>query len=191
VVAGVRHEALPCPARCLELVAYRRETALSGSAAPDFEVNLNTGAGVPLLVQSGGDPGAIGSHWFAIDRSVLAQAGVALAGPPAAEAFSPIPPRDLIPVLAASVRWHGERGPDPGDAVLNACRALRYATEGTWSSKPAAGRWAIEHETAPGGLVAQALAARTEAGALDASQVAGFLSAVEVRLRSSVHSGSL
>jgi Domain of unknown function (DUF4111) len=29
--------------------------------------------------------------------------------------------------------------------VLNACRSLRYALTGEWTSKPDAGRWAVEH----------------------------------------------
>jgi hypothetical protein len=183
VVAGLRHEALACPARCLELVVYRRETARSGSAAPDFELNLNTGEGIPLLVQSRGDAGAIGSHWFAIDRSILAQAGIVLLGPPAGEVFAPIPLRNLLPVVGASVRWHREHATEPSDAVLNACRALRYAAEARWSSKPTAGRWAVEHRLVPADLVTRALAARTEGRPLHAPDVDTFLDAAETRLR--------
>lgn len=182
VVASLRHEALPCPARRLELVTYRIETARSGSAAPDFELNLNTGEGMPLSVQSKGDAGAAGSHWFAIDRSVLSQAGIALIGPPASEVFAPIPRAELAPTLLESVRWHLERGADSSDAVLNACRSLRFAEEGVWSSKPAAGRWAVERKLAPGQLVTRALTARTEGGALDPVQVDDFLRDVESRL---------
>ncbi len=44
-------------------------------------------------------------------------------------------------------------------AVLNACRALRYATDGRWSSKVDAGRWALERvDDHP--LIAEAFAAR-------------------------------
>ncbi|MGH2981839.1 MAG: nucleotidyltransferase domain-containing protein [Solirubrobacterales bacterium] len=44
VVARLRHESLPCPARGLELVVYRLETARSATATSDFELNLNSGA---------------------------------------------------------------------------------------------------------------------------------------------------
>lgn len=188
-VATLRHEALPCPARLLEFVVYRLDTASSGLAEPDFELNLNTGEGVPLSVQSRGETGDLGSHWYAIDRSVLSQAGVALVGPPAGEVFAPIPPRDLIPVLAESLRWHRDHDHAAGasDAVLNACRALRYAAEGRWSSKPAAGRWAIGLGLAPAELITRALQARTEGSGLDRTQVARFLTSVEGRLRASVH----
>ena len=185
VVSRLRHESLPCPARLLELVAYLDETARSGSATADFELNVNTGARVPLAVQSRDSPGEVAHHWFPIDRSVLSQAGVALLGPPAAEVFAPIPRAELLPVVADSVAWQRRHG-GSGDAVLNACRALRYANEGRWASKPAAGRWAAERALAPTGLVTQALQARTEGTALDLVGAASFLRSVEAHLRASV-----
>lgn len=183
VVARLRHESLPCPARCLELVVYALETTRSGSPAPDFELNLNTGAGMEPRVQTGGDSSDVGAHWFPIDRSVLSQAGVALLGPAAGDVFAPIPRAALIPVVVASIRWHREHESEPSDAVLNSCRALRYAEEGRWSSKPAAGRWVVAHGVAPDDLVSQALQARAEGSALDPSEVGAFLQSVELRLR--------
>ena len=154
---------IPRPARLLEFVVYRLDTASSGLAEPDFELNLNTGEGLPLSVQSRGETGDLGSHWYAIDRSVLSQAGIALVGPPAGEVFASIPPRDLIPVLTESLRWHRDHATEPSDAVLNACRALRYAEEAGWSSKPAAGRWAVGLGLAPGELI-QARASSSHRG---------------------------
>jgi hypothetical protein len=81
------------------------------------------------------------------------------------------------------VRWHREQDATTGNAVLNACRSLRFAEEGRWSSKPAAGRWAAERGLAPDALVAQALTARAEGGRLDSRGVAAFLESVEERLR--------
>jgi len=182
LVAAMRHEALPCPARSLELVVYRVDVPRSGSAASDFELNLNTGTDLPLSVQLRGHPG-VASHWFAIDRSVLSQAGSALVGPPAREVFPPIPPLDLIPVLIDSLRWHRDHATDSSDAVLNACRALCYAEEARWSSKPVAGRWAVDRGLAPADLVSRALAARTDGIPLDPAAVVEFLSAAEARLR--------
>ena len=69
IVERVRHEALPCPARGLELVVYPLATARSGSAAPGFELNLNTGAAMAFRVDE--QPGEIEGFWFAIDRSIL------------------------------------------------------------------------------------------------------------------------
>src|SRR3954447_3224460 len=44
IVERVRHEALLCPARGLELVVYPWATARAGGGEPGFELNLNTGA---------------------------------------------------------------------------------------------------------------------------------------------------
>jgi streptomycin 3"-adenylyltransferase len=152
----------------------------SGAPTPDFELNLNTGAATPLHVDR--DVREVAGHWFSIDRSVLAQAGIALRGPPAHEVFTPIPRRALAPVLVDSVRWYRRAGGEPGDAVLNACRALRFATEGRWSSKPEAGRWAVQRGQAPSDLVVSACAARTRPASLEPREVARFLETVESRL---------
>lgn len=180
IVAELGEDAIHCPARKLELVVYRLQTARSGDPTPDFELNVNTGAETPLHVDH--DLSEVAGHWFSIDRSVLAQAGIALKGPPAHEVFTPIPPRALAPVLIDSVRWHRQAGGEPGDAVLNACRALRFATDGCWSSKPEAGRWAVKRGQAPPDLVASACAARTHPASLDPGEVARFLETVESRL---------
>jgi predicted nucleotidyltransferase len=44
ILAAVRHEALPCPARGLELVVYSDAAAATSRVDADFELNLNTGA---------------------------------------------------------------------------------------------------------------------------------------------------
>jgi hypothetical protein len=181
IVDQLRHESLPCPARLLELVVYQLQTARSGSPSADFELNLNTGAGIPVRAQAATGE-EVGAHWFAIDRSVLSQAAIALWGPPAAEVFAPIPRAALLPVLAESVRWHRDHPGEPSDAVLNACRALRFADEGRWSSKPAAGRWAVAHGLAPQELVAGAIRARSDALRLDGGAVTRFLRTAEKRL---------
>ena len=182
LVARLRHDVLRCPARGLELVVYREETASSGCAASDFELNLNTAERAPASVQSRGAAGDIGSHWFAIDRSVLAEAGVSLLGPSAGEVFAAIPADDLRPVLAESIRWYTAHAADPSDAVLNACRALRYSEVGTWLSKPAAGAWVVARGLAPEDLVSRAIAARTRHADIDEAEVTEFLRAAEARL---------
>jgi hypothetical protein len=151
LVAAVRHEALPCPARGLELVVYSREVAAAGRGDPGFELNLNTGRGMATRVERAATNA--GEHWFAIDRAILAAHGIALAGPPAAEVFEPAPRSVLLGLLAELVAWHGAA---PDDAVLNARRSLRFARDGRWSAKgDCAG-------TDP--VVAQALAARRGEG---------------------------
>jgi hypothetical protein len=142
VVEAVRHEALPCPARGLELVLYSLEAANSGIVEPGFDVNLNTGRGMSFRADF--QPVKSERHWFVIDRSVLAAHGIALLGPPASTVFRPASREVLLPVLAEALRWC-LRKPSPGDAaVATACRALRYSREGVWSSKQAAVDWARE-----------------------------------------------
>ncbi len=150
-------EAARCPTRGLELVIYRLATARSGSVEADFELNVNAGPAMPVRVEHGGAAPGQG-HWFPIDRSMLAQAGIPLLGPPVGEVFSPIAPEALTPVLVDSIRWHRAHPEHPSDSVLNACRSLRFATEGRWSSKPAAGRWAVDRGLAPPELVRRACA---------------------------------
>jgi hypothetical protein len=53
---ATRHESLPCPARGLELVVYRREAVQSTSAEPNFELNLNTGRSMTFRLDLEPDP---------------------------------------------------------------------------------------------------------------------------------------
>ncbi|HEX6702297.1 MAG TPA: aminoglycoside adenylyltransferase domain-containing protein [Gaiellaceae bacterium] len=180
LVAVWRHEALPCPARGLELVVYSREAVASGGVEADFELNLNTGRAMPFRADFELDP-AIGSHWFAIDRAILRDHAIALVGPPAADVFAAIPRELLLSVVAESLRWH-EGGDALGDdAVLNACRALRYALADEWSSKPAAGRWALDRDFDTE-TVKAALAARDGGPPVDPARAAAFVASALSRI---------
>lgn len=179
LVARLRHEALPCPARGLELVLYPLAVTRGGTAAPGFELNLNTGSRMPCRVDVAPVPGE--THWFAIDRSILAAHGIAVDGPPAGEVFAALPRAALVPLVAESLAWH-ERGLASGDdVVLNACRALRFAREGRWSSKPEAGRWALG-ALPDAEVVRRALEARAGGADVDAGAARAFL----VRVREAV-----
>jgi hypothetical protein len=177
IVCALRHESLPCPARGLELVVYAQPTLRTIGAAPGFELNLNTGA--RMAFRADYEPGEE-RHWFAIDRSILAAHGEALFGPPARELFVPPPRAELLELVADTVRWFRDTDAVTGDAVLNACRALRFAVEGVWSSKPAAGAWALEQGESP--LVARALAAGA-GERLPSSEVHELLEDVKRRVR--------
>jgi hypothetical protein len=84
LVARLRHEVLPCPARGLELVTYRRAVAASGTPEPGFEMELNTGARMAFRAtyDPADRPAADGRFWYGLDRSLLHQSGPALLGPP-------------------------------------------------------------------------------------------------------------
>ena len=182
VTAGLRHESLPCPARGLELVVYAEHTVRTGTREAAYELNLNTGGSMPFHVSFAPGDGEA-EHWYAIDRAVIRDHGRALLGPPPAQLFAALPQWMLVDLLVDSVRWHERSGmAHDDDAVLNACRALRYAAEGAWSSKPDAAEWA-RGRVADGDLVSAAVAARAGPGApLDRRRVVDFLEAARRRL---------
>jgi hypothetical protein len=156
IVAALREEELPCPARGLELVVYTAESAASGAAEPGFELNLNTGAGMPFRADRTPQPGE--RHWFPIDRSVLARHGVALVGPPAADVFAAPQRAELRPMLAEVLRWYAREDPDSEDGVLNAGRSLRFARDGVWLPKPALRDWASEQPGTNAEILARTIA---------------------------------
>ncbi|WP_433686851.1 nucleotidyltransferase domain-containing protein [Micromonospora carbonacea] len=170
LVARLRHEALPCPARGLELVVYRRDVARSGTPEPGFEVELNTGARMPPRVTWSGDERAAadGRFWYGLDRSILHAGGLALLGPPAGEAFADLTPADLRRLLVDALTWWLALPTPPGDepaagtedAVLGACRALVRCRDGGWLPKVAAGRRLVGQGHPAAGLIERAIAAR-------------------------------
>ena len=174
VAGAVRHEALPCPARGLELVVYAEPAVRAASSAPGYELNLNSGRSMPYHFSPA--PGDGAAHWYPIDRAILREHAITLAGPPASSLFAALPRATLLDVLAESVRWHLQAagGARADDAVLNACRALRFATDGDWVSKPAAGEWA-RGRVDDAALVDDALEVRTDGGPLDPARVERFL----------------
>jgi hypothetical protein len=156
IVEALRHEALPCPARGLELVVYTAGAAGAATTEPGFELNLNTGADMTFRAEREPQPGE--RHWFAIDRSVLAGHGVALSGPHASDVFAAAQPHELRPVLAEVLGWYARESPDSEDAVLNAGRSLRFAREGIWLPKPALRPWAAEQPGTNDEILARAIA---------------------------------
>jgi hypothetical protein len=156
IVETLRHEALPCPARGLELVVYTAAAAGAATTEPGFELNLNTGADMTFRAEREPKPGA--RHWFAIDRSVLARHGVALLGPPAEDVFVAIPAWELRPLLAEVLRWYERHAPESYDAVLNAGRSLRFVREDVWLPKPALESWAAAQPGTNADILRRAIA---------------------------------
>jgi hypothetical protein len=180
VAEALRHESLPCPARGLELLVYSEAVARVPSPEPGFELDLNSGASMPFKLTL--DASEVVPHWYLIDRAILAARGRTLSGPPAADVFAPVPRSMLLPLLVESIRWHAaDPLALPDDAVLNACRALRYAEEDEWSGKAAASRWAQER-LADGAVVADALAARQARGRVPRRSVDQLLDKILARL---------
>jgi len=186
LVAALRHESLPCPARGQELVVYRAEVAAAGDAEPGFEVELNTGARMAFRAtfDPADRPPADGSFWYGIDRGILAGNGLAILGPPVAQVFSSPSDEVLADLLIRSLDWHlASPVPLADDAVLNACRAWHRSRTGHWLSKPAAGRAVLEAGgSLDAGVIEQALCARTGGPAPDPERVRRFLAAVRADL---------
>ena len=127
LVAALRHEVLPVPARGLELVVYTHSAAGSGTPDPAFEVELNTGPGMRFRVSRCPDdrPVVDGSFWYALDRSILSQSHGALLGPPASDVFADVVAEDLRTLLVDAL---------PGGCASPATRSTRYsAPAGPWS----------------------------------------------------------
>jgi len=140
IVAALNQDALPCPARGLELVVYSRSIAAAASKAPCFETNLNTGPRMPFHVSF--DCASEPTHWFVLDIAIVREHGRALVGLPADVVFAPIPRRWLIDALRDSLEWHAEHETITHYSVLNACRALRFGVENVWATKEHAAEWA-------------------------------------------------
>ncbi|MFB9181932.1 aminoglycoside adenylyltransferase domain-containing protein [Dactylosporangium sucinum] len=136
IAAALSHDALPCPAAGLEFVLYDRATLAALTTEAGFTLNLNTGRALEPKAET--DPGDGPAFWYPIDRDIVHQQSRTLTGPPFATLTTRVPYDQLLPVVASSV------AAQTGDnAVLNACRALRYRALRSWTSKPAAGAWAL------------------------------------------------
>lgn len=156
LAGALRHPALPCPARGLELVLYPRE-GLADPRGPAFALNLNTGPRMAehVAFDAQDDP----RFWFVVDVSIARSQAVPLLGPSAAAAF-PEPDRALVVAsLSAALDWYEEHGGSPAQTVLGACRTWAWATDGGWRSKGQSAQWARARLADPG-PVDRALRAR-------------------------------
>ena len=132
------HRELPCPAPKLELVVL--DAAAAAGGRPDWQLNLNTGAGVEEHV--GLDPAAEPSHWFVLDMALAREHGITLAGPPAPELIGAPVRAEVRRAQAEAVAWYAHHEPGPG-AVLAACRAWHWEETGRFVSKRDALSWAM------------------------------------------------
>jgi hypothetical protein len=179
--------------------------AAAGEPDPGFEVELNTGSRMDFRATYAGVDRRVedGTFWYAIDRSILAERGRAISGPPAQQIFRSVSDDALVELQIASLRWHlglaaGTDYPldadDAGaswtdDAVLNACRAWQRIRTGHWSSKLVAGEQVLADRPAASGddqapldleldldraVVRQAVAARSGAATPSVSAARGF-----------------
>jgi hypothetical protein len=135
---------LPCPAHGLEFSAVTRHAAAHPTAAPAFEMHLTTAPGDAKVIdghEHDGDADLV------LHFAVCRRAGRLLGpGRPAAEVFAPVPDDLVLAQLAAELRW-AARHASGEYAVLNACRAWRFAVDGALVSKLDGGSWALGRVT--------------------------------------------
>ena len=113
---------------------------------------------------------APGSDWI-IQRWILREKGLVLAGPPLAGLIDPVSPQELRQAVLASLReWWSPPFPSPqrfesdeyqAYAILTMCRSLYVLAHGRVASKPEAAGWAMQTLGDPWrGLVSAAAAWR-------------------------------
>jgi len=176
LVEPLLRRALRCPARGLELVVYERAAVEAPGRTVPFQVNLNTGPAIEERITF--DPGEEPSHWFVIDLSIARECARALVGPLPERLLGPVARADVLAALADSLDWHDRHEGASANAVLGACRAWRYAVEGSWSPKVQAGRWALGRAGDPA-PIERALALRAGAeGALGPTTVEALVAEV-------------
>ena len=188
LVEVLRHEALPVPARGLELVVYTRAAAASGSSAPAFEVELNTGPAMAFRAtyDPADRPSADGRFWYALDRSILSGTSGSLLGASANEAFVDVGPGDLRDLLVEALTWWLRQPGDPADAVLGACRSLVRVRDGEWLPKVEAGERLLTTGDEREAVVRAAIAGRLGTGPPPPSAAArAFQRAVRTEIKRS------
>jgi hypothetical protein len=177
LAVALDHKNFPCPARGLELVVYSRPEARTPRMRPRFELNLNTGMGIPELVSydNATDP----PHWFVIDREMTRARGKSIVGPRPTELFLPAPDEWVFSAIIESLDWHALNESNLANSILNACRAWRYLEERMWSSKTSAGLWAAP-KSAHQLLITAAVSNRSSHSnaELDRSETVEFLKSV-------------
>lgn len=103
-----------------------------------FELHLTTGADAKVI---DGD-GHAGDSDLVLHVAVCRAAGITLLGPPPSEVFGNVPGDVLLAHLRDELEWALGHAP-AHYAFLNACRALRYATDGIICSKLDGAAWAL------------------------------------------------
>jgi len=176
IAAAVSEEQLPGPARGLELSVVTAQAARRPAARPAFELHVTTGPD-PKVVDGHGHPG---DPDLVLHFAVCRAAGRLLGpGRPAIQVLGEVPDELVLDQLAAELRWAAEASPDEY-AVLNACRAARFAGGGGLVSKIAGGEWALGRAAGPDReLIAAALARQRcePAAELEAAAVRRFAAA--------------
>ncbi len=168
---------IDCPGRGLEFTLYRAAVASSPPKDADFELNVNGGPRMAREVRLSWHDQP--RFWYVLDRAIAHRHGIAISGPPSAEAFSRIPRQLLLDVMGESMRWHREHEKATLYSVLNASRAWRFAVQDVLGSKLEGARWARGRWRAPSLVDAAVDLRHGRPARLDAGEVDRFLAHVE------------
>ncbi|EQD29694.1 nucleotidyltransferase, partial [mine drainage metagenome] len=143
-----------CPGTGVEASVVEESAARRPSTPWPYRVHFTTSPPEPTTVWC--EPGS-GDSDLILHYAVTRQAGWAAYGPPATDVVGEVGRRIVAAQLAAELRWAISHASE-SYAVLNACRALRWAKEEMLCSKTAGGTWALSRGIEPA-LVGQALSA--------------------------------
>jgi hypothetical protein len=131
------------------------------------------------------DDAAPGDRDLLMHYAVCRAAGRRVLGPSPRELIGPIPRPDVLGYLADELDW-GLANAAESYAVLNACRARVFLSDGAIISKIAGGSVALRRGTGPASVITRALAQQrgTQAGQPPAADAVEFVLATAAMLRS-------
>ncbi|MFE7393716.1 aminoglycoside adenylyltransferase domain-containing protein [Streptomyces sp. NPDC057582] len=128
-----------CPGTGLEMSVITAATAANLGSCP-FEVHVRTTATETAVIPG---VGHAGDADLVLHCAVCREHALAVWGPPAMEVFGPVPADRVGAAMVSELRWALDHATETY-AVLNACRALRFADDGQLCSKLDGGRWYLD-----------------------------------------------
>ncbi len=137
VAADVLSNHGPCPGSGIETSIILEACAREPEAGA-FEMHVTTGTDAKVVDGAGHK----GDSDLVLHVQVCRAAGVALFGPPPSEVFGEVPRPLGLSRMRDELAW-AMASASVEYAVLNACRALRFAREGVVCSKVEAGEWGL------------------------------------------------
>jgi Domain of unknown function (DUF4111) len=147
--------AADCPGRELESSIVTAAQAASPDEPWPYLAHVVARRGASCRVYRPGSRSP-GDADLAMHYAVCRAAGVSAYGPPPRELIGTVARRVILGYLAGDLGWGAEHGSE-AYAVLNACRALIYLTDGQIVSKLAGGAAALERKTGPADVLRRAL----------------------------------
>lgn len=144
-----------CPARKgLESSVVLAREAAAPQPPWSFLLHVTTEGGDAAIIRGADSPG---DRDLLMHYAVCRAAGWAVHGPPARTQIGPVPREFILAYLADEAGWGLENAPE-AYAVLNACRAMVFLTDGQIVSKVEGGRIALRRGLGPAALIERALA---------------------------------